>query len=146
MRPGWRLIGAIAGVGLVGAIAGNLGAGCGCRDDSAPPPNLSAASQEVTSCSCYNRTSPVTGATGRLFVDSSNEDFVVVEDPATRDAYRWSQSGTSWLRIGGAARSYAAGRDAQLNSVLYRLASDARVDVKAATTCSTGSNVGRACH
>jgi hypothetical protein len=140
------LIGAIAGVGLIGAIAGNFGAGCGCRDDSAPAPNLSAASQEVTSCSCYNRTSPVTGATGRLFVDSSNEDFVVVEDPATRDAYRWSQSGTSWLRIGGAARSYAAGRDAQLNSVLYRLAGDARVDVKAATTCSTGSNAGRACH
>src|SRR5262245_48401390 len=116
-------------------LAVNIG-GCSHREPSADPPTAVVESQLIP-CSCYNKTDPRTGAVGRLFVgrqfvDNSNQEFVLREDPATGDIYRWT-SGTTWQRIGGSARTYATGSDGANHSVVYRLAGDGSVDMKGAT-------------
>src|SRR5678816_2945420 len=117
-------------------LAVNIG-GCSHREPSADPPTAEVESQ-LDTCSCYNKTNPRTGAVGRLFVgrqfvDNSNQEFVLREDPATGDIYRWTGSGTTWQRIGGAARTYATGSDGANHSVVYRLSGDGSVDMKGAT-------------
>ena len=126
--PRTRLL-VVSIVGVLGALAvTNSGTGCGCRE----PTSVGSVAQGIASCNCYNKTNPFSGSPGRLFVDNSNEDFVLLEDPGTKDVYRWSGSGRTWSRIGSSARGYAAGRDMTNNSVVYRLSGAGFVDMKAA--------------
>lgn len=128
---------------VVVVATGALIATCVDQEDDSPPTETSVNEQPVTSCVgsgagvCPAAVNASTGSVARIFAGgtSATDESLLMEDSITKEAYRYV-SGTSWVRVGTRARSYAFA-----GSQLYRIAGDARAD-KLLTAADNWDRVG----